>query len=359
MSRHQTFVTIVIAIALTLTVGVADAGFADPLDTPAVASALAPRGLINGIAQAGQRIVAVGQRGHIVYSDNGGTSWTQAKVPVRSDLTAVCFPTARSGWAVGQDGVVLASHDGGATWSKQLDGRAIGPLLVRWYTEHVPKGMDAKALARLRADAQRFKTEGPDQPLLDVWFENDRHGFVVGAFNLILETHDGGASWIPWLDRTDNPRALHLYAIRALGKNLWIAGEQGLLMELDRSAQRFRAVTLPYHGTLFGLADDAGVIMTYGLRGNAYLSRDGGVTWSKAETDTEANLTAATHAADGTLVLVSQTGQVLISKNHGASFTTAKPDRRVPASSVLPLPGGALLLGGPAGLQRVSLEHLP
>ena len=42
-----------------------------------------------------------------------------------------------------------------------------------------------------------------DQPLLDVWFDNERSGFVVGAFNLIFHTDDGGASWHVQLDVVD------------------------------------------------------------------------------------------------------------------------------------------------------------
>src|SRR3546814_394862 len=81
--------------------GTASAGFADPLDTPAIASALSDQHLINGLARAGDRVIAVGQRGHILLSDDDGAHWAQAKVPVSSDLTAVSFPPARDGLAVG------------------------------------------------------------------------------------------------------------------------------------------------------------------------------------------------------------------------------------------------------------------
>src|SRR5580765_4846300 len=85
------------------------AGFADPLDVPAVASSLAPSRLLNGVARAGGRIVAVGQRGHILSSDDQGKTWTQASVPVSVDLLAVHFPTPGKGWVVGHSGVVLAT----------------------------------------------------------------------------------------------------------------------------------------------------------------------------------------------------------------------------------------------------------
>ena len=102
----------------------ADTRWRDVLDAPAAKSTLAARGLLNGLARAGQRIVAVGQRGHVLYSDDAGKHWQQADVPVSSDLVAVSFPDATHGWAVGHDGVVLHSADAGRSWTRQLDGRS-------------------------------------------------------------------------------------------------------------------------------------------------------------------------------------------------------------------------------------------
>ena len=41
----------------------------------------ATHGLLIGIARAGNRLVAVGDRGHVLLSDNNGTSWRLAKKP--------------------------------------------------------------------------------------------------------------------------------------------------------------------------------------------------------------------------------------------------------------------------------------
>ncbi len=122
-----------VAFVLTLPLAAsAAASYRDVLDTPARDSAFAAKSLLNGVANAGQRIVAVGQRGHIVLSDDGGKTWTQAKVPVSSDLVAVYFPTPAKGWAVGHDGIVLHSADSGATWTRQLDGRSAGELMAAY-----------------------------------------------------------------------------------------------------------------------------------------------------------------------------------------------------------------------------------
>src|SRR6266446_13005 len=73
----------------------------DLLKTPARKSALAPHVMLLGIAVAGERLVAVGERGVIIWSDDAGTTWSQAQVPVSVTLTAVAFADARQGWVVG------------------------------------------------------------------------------------------------------------------------------------------------------------------------------------------------------------------------------------------------------------------
>ncbi len=74
MSNHA-FRAALAAAALALSAASTAQAFRDVLDTPAAISAAAPKGLLNGLARAGTRVVAVGQRGHVVYSDDGGRTW--------------------------------------------------------------------------------------------------------------------------------------------------------------------------------------------------------------------------------------------------------------------------------------------
>lgn len=113
-------------------------------EVPAIALGSAEHAPLVAAAQARQRLVAVGDHGVIVLSDDGAT-WRQAhSVPVDGLLTALSFVDERQGWAVGHGGVVLHTEDGGETWA------LLPPL--------------------------------EDRPvLLSVWFENARHGVVVGA----------------------------------------------------------------------------------------------------------------------------------------------------------------------------------
>ncbi|WP_325435400.1 WD40/YVTN/BNR-like repeat-containing protein [Pseudomonas nitroreducens] len=319
-------------------------GFVDVLDLPAAYSNAPSRVPLLAVTRAGNRLVSVGQRGHILYSDDGGTHWRQAEVPVSSDLTAVYFPTPNEGWAVGHDGVVLHSADGGIHWERQLDGRQIGQLMLDYYAAH-PQPDNATWLEQ----ARRFKEEGADKPFLDLWFRDANEGFVVGAFNLILHTRDGGRTWEPWNHRIDNPQALHLTAIAASGDDLFIVGEQGLLLRLSHQQEgqqeRFVALPSPYAGSFFGVVARPGLVFAYGLRGHAVRSVDGGESWSAVDTGLPVSLTAASFNASGRLYLFSQAGQGLVSDDRGVSFKPLELAERLPVSGAVAGPGRLLLVG--------------
>lgn len=343
------------AVAIVAAIGAvamaARAQLVDPLDAPAERSARAALVLLNGVAAAGTRIVAVGQRGHVLTSDDGGRSWAQAAVPVSVDLTAVQFPTRERGWAVGHGGVVLATRDGGRSWVKQLDGRDVARLLDRWY------GAPGRAPSpAVRRQLEMLTTSAADASFLDVWFDDERTGFAVGAFNLILRTGDGGESWEPWLHRADNPDGLHLYAIRRVGAGLYAAGERGLILKLDAAGGRLGALAVPYRGTFFGVTGDRHAVVAFGLRGHALRSVDGGASWEPVRTGVEVGITAGAAMPDGRLLLVTLGGHLLVSADGGRSFRGTPRERPLPISSVVAAGPDAVVLAGVDGARREAVR---
>lgn len=328
----------------------AAAQFQDVLQRPSRASPLAQRSLQNGLTVAGNRLVSVGQRGHILYSDDQGRSWHQAAVPVSADLLAVHFPTPQHGWAVGHDGVVLHSADAGQTWTLQLDGVRTAQRMRDHYRQFAPPEIAPQDLQGLQADMDQWVLDGADKPFLDVWFENERSGFIVGAFNLIMRTDDGGQSWEPWYHRTDNPRGLHLYAIRPVAGAWMAVGEQGLVLRLDAAQRRFQQVPVPYGGTLFGLVGVGPTVIAFGLRGHVLRSADGGRTWRQVESNTGANLNGGVLTPDGRVLLASQGAMLLASDDQGAHFSPVALAQPMPAHAVAVL-GDTLVVAGARGLR--------
>jgi photosystem II stability/assembly factor-like uncharacterized protein len=313
-----------------------------PHEIPAQPTLMAASHPLLAIACAGSRIVAAGPRGHVVYSDDDGAHWIQAAVPVSSDLLAISFSSAQRGWAVGHGGVVLHSDDGGATWRRQLAGREANELALRHYESRA--ATDPRAAGLL----QREKTQGADgstPSFLDVHFSTDTSGFVVGTFNRIFRTDDGGRTWTPWMDRTQNPNDLHFYAVRGSARGTFLAGEQGMVWRFEPQGQRFEAVATPYKGTLFGLvATDAGTLLAYGMRGRLFRSDDDGRQWQAVAGVGTAGITAGAVLPGGGIVLVDQSGGIALSRDGGQRFV------RVPALQPMPYFGVAAL-----GAQRIGL----
>ena len=288
----------------------------------ATESAKAAKSLILDVVHAGARLVAVGDRGHIVYSDDQGKTWTQAKVPTRQLLTAVYFVDDKNGWAVGHDAQILASADGGLTWTKQFED-----------------------LAR-------------ESPLLDVWFKDANSGFAVGAYGTLLETTDGGKHWDDVSDRLDNEDQFHLNAIASVkDAGLFIVGESGSMFRSADDGQTWEKLEGPYEGSLFGVIGTAQpqTLLAYGLRGNLYRSTDFGSNWEQVELKAargalEFGLSGGTLLEDGSIVIVGNGGSVISSSDNGETFSVFNRPDRISLSSVTAAGNGNLILTGQGGL---------
>lgn len=274
--------------------------------------------LLVDAARAGERIVAVGARGYIVYSDDRGASWSRAKSPAAPLLTAVRFVDARLGWAVGHDSVILATSDGGQSW------------------------------------AQQFSAPEEERPLLDIHFMDARRGIAIGAYGAYYETSDGGVSWSA---RKVAEGDMHLNAIVAAGpERLVILGEAGTILRSTDGGASWSAVASPYKGSLFGaVAADDGAIVAFGLRGRIYRSTDAGTNWSQVDNDSLASLMGGTRLADGTLAIAGASGTALVSRDQGRSFQPLDTGTTRLLSTAIPGTPGSLLLLGEAGPRTVPL----
>lgn len=282
----------------------ADAAVAPALTRPALAARRAEGAVLLAAANAGRRVVAVGERGLVLASDDDGKTWRQQPTPVSVTLTAVRFADAKNGAAVGHGGVVLVTADAGASWRVVLDGRRAAQL-----------ALDAarnSGNAALVGSAERLAAEGADKPFLDVLMPDASTLVVVGAYGLAFASSDGGRSWAPWLDRFDNPKALHLYALRRHADTWLAVGEQGLMLRSTDGGKTFGRLSSPYKGSFF-VAElmSAQDIVVAGLRGNVWRSGDAGSSWTQVAAPMPASITALLRTPDGALLLANQAGFVM------------------------------------------------
>lgn len=352
-----------IAVAVALVVGGALAHAGSPL--PAISSKKAHKSLLLDVARAGDRLVAVGERGHIVLSDDAGATWRQAPVPVRSMLTAVYFASPTHGWAVGHDSVVLATTDGGNSWAIQ-HYQEFDPGALAGGADDAPVDEafdDAAADAYVDDEAMdetgsgRAVSSRAGVPLLDVWFANPQSGVAVGAYGLVLRTADGGKTWNDISGQVPNRDGWHFNAISGTGESgqvVFIAGEKGTLYRSTDGGASFSAIASPYQGSFFGVTGSAsGLAYVYGLQGSMYRTADNGGSWMRIETGVTSGLNDGCQKKDGTLLIAGNAGVVLTGANGSTSFTTVRrPDRQ----SVLSCAdvGSDIVLVGEGGARLAS-----
>lgn len=330
-------------LALALLAGAGGSAFAalpPVLQRPAVATPLAQGAALLAAARAGRRLVVAGERGIVLYSDDGGAAWKQAAVPVQVSLTALAFADDKLGWASGHFGVLLSTRDGGASWRLAMDGQRAAEQLLK----------DATDEAQRRA-AERLVEEGADKPFFDIARAGDRW-LAVGAYGLALQTRDGLA-FQDLTSRLPNPRHLHLYGVRATGDRVFIVGEQGLVLRSQDGGERFEALPAPYKGSLFGAhLTDTGSVIAFGLRGNVWRSRDHGESWTRVPVATPVGLSAATALPAGGFALVAQNGDLLVSRDDGQTLVAFPAAPAFPAAALAANESGDLIVTGLRGLQR-------
>ena len=323
----------------------AQASAFDLLERPAPSNAQGQRAVLLDVARAADKLIAVGERGLVLLSSDNGHTWQQVGVPVSVALTGVYFVDAQHGWIIGHSGVVLHSADGGASWQRQLDGLQAAQLEVA-AAEHAQD-------PRRQRNAERLLSEGADKPWLDALFLDDKNGWVLGAYGLFMRTTDGGLTWHSAMGTIDNPAGLHLYAIRAVGDRLVIAGEQGALFQSTDNGQHFTQLPSPYEGSFFGLTSTAkGDLLAYGLRGNAWRQAAGSDDWQAIALGNEITLTAALNHSSGLLLLADESGQIAYSRDDGQSFAALGVRANGYVAALAEAADGALVAVGGRGVQR-------
>ena len=322
----------------------------DVLTRPAIVTAKAMNSVMLAVTRAGHRLIAVGERGFVILSDDDGQHWRQATTPVSVSLTNVQFPTEKSGWAVGHGGIVLRSANGGESWTKQLDGKQAAQIVL-------DSAKEANATAQQLAEAERLVADGADKPFLDVHFTDESNGMIVGAYGLILRTRDGGATWHSLMDRLANPKGKHLYQLNEKNGEILLAGEQGALFVSGDGANSFREINTPYKGTYFGvISSGPGRWLAYGLRGNAYCTSDSGRSWQKVDTGAPVTVTAGMHLSDNSIVLADESGRLLQGHDCSTAFHTLPVPNPSPITALAEASDGAIVLTGTRGISRYGIK---
>jgi photosystem II stability/assembly factor-like uncharacterized protein len=343
---------------------------------------LSARSLLLDICAAGDRLVAAGEYGNVLFSDDNGGTWRQARVPTTAMLTGIYFVDRLHGWTVGHDGLILASDDGGEQWRLQRDGLVLQHQVnlenreaAHRRVEEVQTRLetaDETAKAQLATEFEEAQSvlesaEAALQeaeftaPLLDVWFQDANLGWAVGAFGTLVATRDAGQHWVSEAQKLGNPEGFHLNTVTGDGKGrVFIAGEGGVMFRSLDSGQNWESLEPFYDGSWFGAVYDAqhDALLLFGLRGNLYRSTDFGTTWDEVPTGSDNTLAGGNASAHGEIVLVGAAGTVLTSTDGGQSFKRTLTENRLGLSSGIIHDGRVIVVGqGGVEVGKGAADH--
>ena len=114
--------------------------------------------LLDGVT-VGNRLIAVGERGHILVAEDSSRSWVQSKVPTQATLTGVYFHDKNLVWAVGHDAVILRTTDGGKHWTRvHYAQQEEAPLFDVWFKDGQEFGVGNRVLITLMAKQRNIFT---------------------------------------------------------------------------------------------------------------------------------------------------------------------------------------------------------
>ncbi|GAB5382303.1 MAG: YCF48-related protein [Aliiglaciecola sp.] len=259
---------------------------------------LAKKSLLLDIVKAQNGFVAVGERGHILRSQNS-VDWVQEPVPTLSTLSAISTVNGKS-WAVGHDAVIVHKSSEQADW-----------------------------------EIQYFDPDS-EKPLLDVLFLNESEGIAVGAYGSFYRTTDGGNNWTKELhaqllhpddvlyleeirleDETFYQEELvsilpHLNKVDLVNDVLYMAGESGLLAKSTDFGRTWQRMDVDYFGSFFeikGLRN--GNIIAAGLRGNLFKLEDEDEGWSKIDSGITASINTLVEGPNGSFYAMGNSGFIV------------------------------------------------
>ena len=331
----------------------------DALDNAAIAVKDPSSALLEAITRAGDRLVAVGEHGIIIYSDDGGASWVQAEVPVNVTITCVQFANAKAGWAAGHFGAILHTADGGKTWRVQLNGIKVNQLTLAAAQAADTDGDTSPGAPLAMRRANYFVQSGPSKPFLSLIVFNPEKIIAFGAYRMTVMSTDGGKTWVDWSLHIDDRLSHNLYDAKLIGGDIFLAAEAGLVFCSTDEGTNFVALPSPGPVTLLGvLGAKDGSIIVFGVAGTVFRSQDGGHSWSQIMLATQDSITAGYAMASSVMILATEAGSLFTSKDNGLTFNIVAGVSPRSIFDILQEPDGDLICVGASGVSKIPAANL-
>ncbi|RYU93589.1 YCF48-related protein [Emticicia agri] len=147
---------------------------------------------------------AVGEKGYIMYSEDGGTNWKYILIDATLSFDDIQFVNEQTGFVVGSkdhDHYIIKTTDGGKHWQKIFLNNSINSLLKIFFLDENTGWAvgTSRTIMKTTNGGLNWFAQSHDpysqEHLLSVFFVNSNHGWATGSLGVILNTTDGGNSW--------------------------------------------------------------------------------------------------------------------------------------------------------------------
>jgi photosystem II stability/assembly factor-like uncharacterized protein len=271
---------------------------------------------------AGNTVLAVGDRGTILRSADGGAHFAPVASPTHATLTRVVMSGTKA-YATGFDATILRSDDAGAHWLRVLSD------------------------------------ERGDNPLFGVVTSSTGAALAVGGFGRAYTTTDGSTWQRTHILNEDDD--FHLNDALNVAPDTWlVVGEQALVMLSTDAGGHWQKLPVPVQGSLFGavvLSPQRWLI--FGLRGHIVATSDAGAHFHAIESGVTAELLGGTVLRDGRALLVGNRGTAVLVAADLLTAHALKLESRDNYADCLQRDDGTVLAVGESGITTLQIPAVP
>ncbi|MBV6445254.1 MAG: T9SS type A sorting domain-containing protein [Ignavibacteriales bacterium] len=225
--------------------------------------------------------------GYIGKTTNGGTTWSDIRVPNGRKINEITVPDANTIYGACDSSRIVFSKDGGATWSEYSAGLGNTHqfIAIDHFSQNVVMvtGTNGIVLKTTDGGVSWLQYNLPNNVLAwDICVVDEEFAWICGTGETVFRTTDGGVSWVQQLAMG----GLGSYGISFADRDRgFVAGSSGNTYWTTNGGTAWSPATLKPNFTVWSTA-----IVKFGSEtrafaacasGYAFTSNDGGNTWKQ------------------------------------------------------------------------------
>lgn len=329
---------------------------------------------------------AVGDSALLLYTRNGGRTWSTAADPLTATpaLAQVSMATRSVGWAAGSQydsqsdqeiGYMFRTTDGGAHWTfqatmgdawryfglnavsathcyagyaadgvnqfmlttdgttwgnggHQLSDYALVGMTVNSHAHGIAVGYGSLALTSTNFMTWTKRLPHGAVPFVDtIAFADARHGWAVGEHGDLLHTTDAGVQWQAQTPPASTTTSYYDCAVRD-AQHAWVVGYGGMVMATTDGGTHWATQASNLSPSLWGVRfwdDEHGITVGGSTTAVAAYTTDGGATWTPSSPGVAKVAFGVTYRDAQDAIMVGSAGLAAVSTDGGTTWRTLTP----------------------------------